>query len=236
MNRLVRSAIEHADAVGRSAHDDLASNAAVRATRSRRKKPSFGPCGQSPEAAIGRCSPLRDSASAAHRPSCRATSTGLSAGRIFADGATKANDPSRVAGQSGLAVLLGTEELPHQVLAPPFHQFFVTEIEAVLEVEQAGHEANRQARSPRVAHAAAELLTALAEQIASNHLPWRSILPLAFGRQRGFDPGPTEVAPTTPQAGRECRSSRPGGNEKIRCAQARIPQKNSSCNDSSEIE
>jgi hypothetical protein len=49
-----------------------------------------------------------------------------------------------------LVVVHATEELPQDVLAPAQHQFFVTEVETVFEVQQADHQAYGQLGSTRI--------------------------------------------------------------------------------------
>lgn len=44
----------------------------------------------------------------------------------------------------GFVVFHATEILPHDVLAPPFGQLFIAEVEAVLQVLEADHEAYHQ--------------------------------------------------------------------------------------------
>jgi len=57
--------------------------------------------------------------------------------------AAKATNLRGVAGQPMLKITHAAEELPQGVLAPAHHQLFIAAVEAVLEVRQAGHQANR---------------------------------------------------------------------------------------------
>ena len=58
---------------------------------------------------------------------------------FFTQITAKASDLCRVARQPVFVVGHAAEELPHDVLAPAHHEFLVAEVEAVLEVQQAGH-------------------------------------------------------------------------------------------------
>ena len=82
---------------------------------------------------------------------------------FFANGGTKAPDLRGIARQTRLVVLHTAEELPHHVLAPARHQLLVTEVEGVLQVQQAGHQSNGQARPATVAEATTELDLVLAQ-------------------------------------------------------------------------
>jgi len=50
-----------------------------------------------------------------------------------------------------LVVVHAAEVLPQDVFAPAHHQFFVTEVEAVFEVQQADHETDGQLGATGVA-------------------------------------------------------------------------------------
>ena len=63
----------------------------------------------------------------------------------FADGGTKATDLGGIARQLRGVVVQTAEVLPDDILGPAGNEFFVTEVEGVFEVEQCGHEPNRQA-------------------------------------------------------------------------------------------
>ncbi len=70
---------------------------------------------------------------------------------IFAQVTAKAADLRGVAWQAVLVIGHAAEELPHDVLAPAQHQFLIAEVETVLEVQQAGHQANGQLGTASVA-------------------------------------------------------------------------------------
>ncbi len=74
---------------------------------------------------------------------------------FLAQVAAKASDLRGIAWQPMLKIIHAAEELPEDVLAPAHHQLFVAEIEAVLEVQQAGHQANRQLGASGIAAACA---------------------------------------------------------------------------------
>ncbi len=103
------------------------------------------------------------------------------------DGFAKAPDLGGVAGQPGLVVLLAAEELPDHVLAPALHQFLVAQIKAVLQVQQAGHQANGQTGPSGVAQACAEFHDMLTQQILGKLSPCQSLLVGKFGCQSLFD-------------------------------------------------
>jgi hypothetical protein len=62
-----------------------------------------------------------------------------------------------VARQPRLEVDPATEVLPVHVLSPSSHKFLVAEVEAVLQVQQPGHQPQGQARPARAADAATQL-------------------------------------------------------------------------------
>lgn len=66
---------------------------------------------------------------------------------VFAQGFSEVADLCGIAGQAMLVVVQvvhAAEVLPDDVLTPARHQLFVTEVEAVLEVQQTDHQANGQ--------------------------------------------------------------------------------------------
>ena len=65
--------------------------------------------------------------------------------------AAKAPDLRGIAGQAMLKIIQAAEELPQHVLAPAHNELFVAEIKTVLEVQQAGHQANGQLGPPCIA-------------------------------------------------------------------------------------
>jgi hypothetical protein len=69
---------------------------------------------------------------------------------VFTQVPTEAANLCGVTRQTVLVVVHAAEELPQDVLAPAHHQVFVTEVEAVFEVQQADHQANGQLRTSGV--------------------------------------------------------------------------------------
>lgn len=63
---------------------------------------------------------------------------------VFVQGFSEVADLCGIAGQAMLVVVHAAEVLPDDVLTPARHQLFVTEVEAVLEVQQTDHQANGQ--------------------------------------------------------------------------------------------
>jgi len=148
---------------------------------------------------------------------------------FFADGAAKAPDLRRIAWQPRFVVVQAAEELPDHVLAPALHQFLVAEVEAVLQVQQAGHEANRQARAARVAHTAAEFHGVLAKQIGCDLLIDGAILTIELRRQRGFDLRPGQSRRQHHQRVPHVDHGIQARAEKVRCTHgANPPEINSS--------
>ena len=70
---------------------------------------------------------------------------------VLAEVAPEAPDLGGVARQAVLVVRLAAEELPQRALAPALADVFVAEVEAVLEVHQAGQQPDWCLRTPRVA-------------------------------------------------------------------------------------
>ena len=108
----------------------------------------------------------------------------------FAQHTAKAADLGGVARQARLVVGHATEELPDHVLAPAFAEFFVAQVEGVLEVQQRDHQADRQTRTACVAHAGASELRGGAEEIGILDHATTAILVREQRGQRGFDRGP----------------------------------------------
>ncbi len=111
---------------------------------------------------------------------------------VLANGAPEPHHLARVAGRTRFVVLAAAEELPNDVLAPAGHEFLVAEIEAVLEVQQAGHQPDRQPRASGVAHTAASFDLSLAEQVVHAFTLCRPIPPRELRRQGGFDAIPRQ--------------------------------------------
>ena len=74
---------------------------------------------------------------------------------VLAEQAPEAADLGGVARQARLVVVHAASALPLHVLGPTLDQLFVTEVEAVLQVQQADHQAHWQPRTARRADAAA---------------------------------------------------------------------------------
>ena len=60
---------------------------------------------------------------------------------FFTDGTAKAPDLGCVTWQAWLVIFLAAEVLPNHVFAPANNEFLVTEVVAVLEIQQTGHQA-----------------------------------------------------------------------------------------------
>ena len=83
---------------------------------------------------------------------------------VLAQQTSKAADLGGVTRQARLVVGHAAEELPLDILGPALNEFLVTQVEAVLQVQQADHEPNRQARAACRADAASELAVEAAGQ------------------------------------------------------------------------
>jgi hypothetical protein len=83
-----------------------------------------------------------------------------------------------------LVVLHAAEELPDDVLAPALADLFVAEVEAVLEVQQAGHQPDRCLGPTGVAASGPQHSARRAEQIVAFDDRASAILMLELGRQR----------------------------------------------------
>ena len=90
----------------------------------------------------------------------------------FADRGAKPSDLGGIAGQLRFVVGLAAEVLPYDVLGPAFDDVFIAEVVGVLEVQQRGHQPDRQARASGGTLAASSDLDRGTEQIAvGDHLP-----------------------------------------------------------------
>ena len=108
---------------------------------------------------------------------------------VLAQQAPEAADLGGVARQAGLVVVHAAEKLPLHVLGPTLDQLFVAEVEAVLQVQQADHQADGQTWAARRADAAAEFTLERAGQIFSDHPLGRLCLVGQLGRHRHFNRG-----------------------------------------------
>ena len=84
------------------------------------------------------------------------------------------------------------EELPDHVLGPALNQIFVAEVEAVLQVQQAGHQADGQARPSSRADSATELDVIGAQQIGPALALGRPGLTGQLRRHRSVDGAPPQ--------------------------------------------
>jgi acetyltransferase len=57
-------------------------------------------------------------------------------------GTAESSNLGWITGQAWFVILHAAEKLPHHVLTPALHEFFVAEVEGVLQVLQAGHQTN----------------------------------------------------------------------------------------------
>jgi hypothetical protein len=106
---------------------------------------------------------------------------------FFAKIVPKPPDLRGVARQPVLVVLHAAEELPKHVLAPARADLLVAEIKTVLEVQQAGHQADRQPGTPGVADAGAFQHQRGTEHVLAFEELTLASLALEFGRHRRFD-------------------------------------------------
>jgi hypothetical protein len=111
---------------------------------------------------------------------------------VLSEQAPEAADLRGVARQARLVVVHAAEELPLHVLGPAFDEFFIAEVEAVLQVEQADHQVDGQPRAAGRADAATELAVERASQILADHALGRLGLVGQPGRHRRFDRGPRQ--------------------------------------------
>ena len=106
---------------------------------------------------------------------------------FFAQVAPKPADLRGVAWQPVFVVSHAAKELPQHVLAPARGHLFVAEIEAVLQVKQAGHQADRQLGTPGIADTRALQHLLGAEHILAFEDLTRARLAIELRRQRCFD-------------------------------------------------
>jgi hypothetical protein len=152
----------------------------------------------------------------------------------FAHGRSKATDLRGVARRAVLVVVHPTEELPQHVLAPARNEFFVAEVEAVLEVQQARHQSDGQTRPTGVAAARPSHRQARAEQIDASQAHARAIPALEHRRQRGLDPIPRQPRRQHRQRIVQVDHRVDARAEKIAGLHPRIPQKSGSAETESE--
>jgi len=125
----------------------------------------------------------------------------------FTNGSAKATDLRGIARQLRCVVRLPAEILPDHILGPAHHQFFVTEVKCVFQVQQGNHQSNRQARPPCSARSSARNHQRRSKKIADFHYFTLTVLTLESWRKRCFDLEATAVdLPTPPRDGAD-RSS-----------------------------
>ena len=144
---------------------------------------------------------------------------------VLAQQAPKAPDLGRVARQAWLVVVAAAEELPLHVLGPAFDEFLVAQVKAVLEVQQADHQADGQARTAGRTDAAAELGVVGAQQIVTAKPLARQHLARQLRRHRRFDRGPGQPRGEHRQRVPQVDHLVQPGAEKIVRAHRQIPQK-----------
>ncbi len=109
---------------------------------------------------------------------------------VFAKGFAEAANLCCIAGQAVLVVVHTAEVLPQDVFAPAHHQFFVAEVETVLEVQQADHQADRQLGSTGVAAPATDHDFTGAEHVFGFEDLTRAVLVVELGCNGCFDLAP----------------------------------------------
>ena len=144
---------------------------------------------------------------------------------LFAQVTAKASDLCRVTWQPVFVVGHAAEELPHDVLAPAHHEFFVAEVETVLEVQQAGHQANRQLGSSGVAATHAHQDLRGAEHVTALENLTGAILPLKLHCHRRFDLLPGQACGQHRQGIVQIDHGVDAATEKVQRLHPRIPQK-----------
>ena len=144
---------------------------------------------------------------------------------VLAEQAPEAADLRGVARQARLVVVHAAEELPLHVLGPAFDEFFVAQVEAVLEVQQAGHQADGQARAAGRTDAAAELDVIGAQQIFTAKPLGGQRLAGQLRRHRRLDLGPGQPRGEHCQRVPQIDHLVQPGAEKIVRAHRQIPQK-----------
>ena len=112
---------------------------------------------------------------------------------VLAEDASEAADLRGVARQAWLVAVHAAEELPRHVLGPARDEIFVAEIERILQVRQADHQAHGQARAARRALAACELAFKAAGQVLTAELLGRPRVARQLRRHRRFERGPRQA-------------------------------------------
>ena len=112
----------------------------------------------------------------------------------LADGGPKAPDLGGIARQARLVVGHAAEVLPHDVLGPALHKFLVAELVGVLQVQQAGHQANGKARAAGRGDAGTGKLQAGAEQVILLNRLAAAAWAFEHRRKAHFNLGPGQPA------------------------------------------
>jgi len=144
---------------------------------------------------------------------------------VLTQQAPKAADLGGVARQARLVVVIATEELPLHVLGPTLDQLFVAEVEAVLQVQQADHQAHWQAWAAGRADATAEFAVECASQIFADQTLSRLRLMGQLGCHRRLDRGPRQPCGQHRQRVLQIDHLVQARAKKVRRAHPQIPQK-----------
>ena len=110
----------------------------------------------------------------------------------FTNGSAEATYLSSITGQLRCVVRLSTEILPDHILRPANHQFLITEVECVFQIQQRSHQPNRQTRPSCSTHAPASNHQRCIEQMIDLHHLALTVLALKSGRKRCFDLRPRQ--------------------------------------------
>ena len=144
---------------------------------------------------------------------------------VLSEQAPESADLGGVARQARLVVRHAAEELPLHVLGPTLDQLFVAEVEAVLQVQQADHQADGQTWAAGRADAAAELALECTGQIGADHALGRLGLVGQLGRNRRFDRDPRQPRAQHRQRVPQIDHLIQTRAKKVRRAHVEIPQK-----------
>ena len=89
-----------------------------------------------------------------------------------------------------LEIRLATEELKQDVLRPALDNLVITEAVGMLQIQQADHQPNGQARTPRRAHTGTSNLQRGAKQIRNNRMTASARFALQMRRNGRFNLSP----------------------------------------------
>ena len=124
-----------------------------------------------------------------------------------------------------LAVVHAAEVLPQDVLAPAQHQFFVAEVEAVLEVQEAGQQADGQLGPPGVGATCTHQGLGGAKHVLGFEDFSGAIAVLKLLRHSGFDLFPRQAGCQYRQRIIQIDHGVNAAAEKVDCLHTKIPQK-----------